>query len=73
MAEVKYNKSHHAGGTPEARLAARERNSGCDTADHIIKPMQGARFHNIHERGQPPASRRVNLNDGGKATLDKDT
>ena len=62
MAEVKYNKSHPAGGTPEQRLRGRERNSGCDTADVTVVPSQGARFHNIHFRGQPPADARLNLN-----------
>ena len=28
MPEVKYNPAHHAGGTPEARIAGRLRNSG---------------------------------------------
>ena len=28
MTEVRYDKSHHAGGTPEARIASRLRNSG---------------------------------------------
>ena len=36
-AEVKYNKSHHAGGTPEARIANRLRNSGGNDADHIVQ------------------------------------
>jgi hypothetical protein len=36
MVEVKYNPSHHAGATPEARIANRLKNSG-DTknADHV--------------------------------------
>ena len=38
MAEERYNKSHHAGASPEARERARYRNSG-DTknADHIVQ------------------------------------
>jgi hypothetical protein len=37
MTEVKYDKSHHAGGTPEARIANRLRNSGGNDADHIVQ------------------------------------
>jgi hypothetical protein len=42
MTEVKYDKSHHAGSTPEARIANRLRNSG-DTAnvDHVIQKGTG--------------------------------
>ena len=35
--EVKYNTSHHAGATPEARIANRLRNSGGEEADHIVQ------------------------------------
>ena len=40
--EVKYNTSHHAGATPEARVASRLRNSG-DTAnaDHVVVKGSG--------------------------------
>jgi hypothetical protein len=40
--EVKYNTSHHAGATPEARIANRLRNSG-DTAnaDHVVQKGSG--------------------------------
>jgi hypothetical protein len=53
MTEVKYNKSHHAGATPEARIANRLRNSGGEEADHIVKTGDSARrtFHNIHHKG----------------------
>ena len=35
--EVKYNTSHHAGATPEARIASRLRNSGdAKHADHSV-------------------------------------
>jgi hypothetical protein len=35
--EVKYNTSHHAGATPEARIANRTRNSGdAKHADHVV-------------------------------------
>ena len=42
MTEVKYNTSHHAGATPEARIANRLRNSG-DTAnaDHVDQKGSG--------------------------------
>jgi hypothetical protein len=42
MGEVKYDKSHHAGATPEARIANRLRNSG-DTAnaDHVVQKGDG--------------------------------
>ncbi len=53
MPEVKYNPAHHAGGTPEARIAGRLRNSGegaGTTPDVIVKagnsPLRT--FHNIH-------------------------
>jgi hypothetical protein len=51
--EVKYDKSHHAGATPEARIANRQRNSGGEEADTIVKTGDGARrtFHNIHNPG----------------------
>jgi len=51
--EVKYNTSHHAGGTPEARIASRLRNSGGEEADRTIKSGEGVRrvFHNIHLSG----------------------
>jgi hypothetical protein len=34
--EVRYDKSHPAGATPEARIANRLRNSGGEEADHIV-------------------------------------
>ena len=55
MTEVKYNTSHHAGGTPEARIASRLRNSG-DTknADHVVQKGDGPTraFTNIHNSRQ---------------------
>jgi hypothetical protein len=53
MAEERYDKSHHAGGTPEARIAARLRNSGGDNADHCVTQGSGVRrVHvNIHNSG----------------------
>lgn len=50
MQDVRYNKSHHAGATPEARIANRLRNSGdAKNADHVIQTGNSARrtFHNI--------------------------
>ena len=51
--EVKYNRSHHAGGTPEARIANRLRNSGGEEADTIVQKGSGPTrtFHNIHNPG----------------------
>jgi hypothetical protein len=51
--EVKYNTSHHAGGTPEARIASRLRNSGGEEADHIVQKGSGPTrtFTNIHNPG----------------------
>jgi len=42
MTEVKYDRNHHAGATPEARIANRLRNSG-DTAnaDHVVQNGEG--------------------------------
>jgi hypothetical protein len=51
MAEERYDRSHHAGGTPEARIAARLRNSGGDNlGEHTTKTGDGPNrvFHNIH-------------------------
>jgi hypothetical protein len=37
MTEVKYDRGHHAGGTPEQRVASRLKNSGdAANADHVI-------------------------------------
>ena len=42
MTEVKYDRSHHAGGTPEARIANRLRNSGdTNNADHVVQKGSG--------------------------------
>jgi hypothetical protein len=54
MTEIKYDKSHHAGGTPEARIAARLRNSGeTKEEDHSVVHGTGpTRTHtNIHVKG----------------------
>jgi len=52
--ETKYNTSHHAGATPEARIANRLRNSGnAEEADHHAVHGTGpTRTHtNIHSKG----------------------
>ena len=51
--EVKYNTSHHAGATPEARIASRLRNSGGEEADHIVQKGSGPTrtFTNVHNPG----------------------
>jgi hypothetical protein len=53
MAEIKYDTSHHAGATPEARIRNRLRNSGGEEADVTTKTGDSARrtFHNIHHTG----------------------
>jgi hypothetical protein len=53
MAEIKYDTRHHAGATPEARIANRLRNSGGEEADVTTKTGDSARrtFHNIHHTG----------------------
>jgi hypothetical protein len=56
MVETKYDSKHHAGSTPEARIASRLKNSGAGAdPDHMTKEGSGARrtFHNIHEAGHP--------------------
>jgi hypothetical protein len=60
MAEVRYQ-PHHAGNTPEARIQNRLRNSGCDTADHVVQKGDGPTrtFTNIHEKGQGGSPRGV--------------
>ena len=52
--EVKYDRSHHSGATPEARIANRLRNSGnskeADVTTQTGNSPQRA-FHNIHHKG----------------------
>jgi hypothetical protein len=52
--EVKYNTSHHAGASPEARIANRLKNSG-DTknADHSVVHGSGPTrtWSNVHNPG----------------------
>jgi hypothetical protein len=51
--EVKYDRNHPAGATPEARISARLRNSGGEEADHIVQKGSGPTrtFTNIHHPG----------------------
>jgi hypothetical protein len=67
MSEDRYDKSHHSGATPEARIAARYRNSGSPTADHVVQTGNSPNrlFTNIHSHGQGGASRRIDLEKGG--------
>jgi hypothetical protein len=53
MAEERYDKSHHAGGTPEARIAARLRFSGGEQDDHCVTKGSGPNrtITNIHSAG----------------------
>jgi len=53
MAEIKYNTSHHAGATPQARIDNRLRNSGGEEADVTTKTGNSLQrvFHNIHHTG----------------------
>jgi hypothetical protein len=52
MAEVKYN-PHHAGATPEARIANRLRNSGSPDADVCVQKGEGPTrcITNLHPSG----------------------
>jgi hypothetical protein len=54
MTEVRYNKSHPAGATPEARISNRLRNSGdAKNADSVVQKGTGPTrtFTNVHESG----------------------
>jgi hypothetical protein len=64
--EVKYNTSHHAGATPEARIASRLRNSGGEEADHIVQKGSGPTrtFTNIHNPGTARRHGETNKGEG---------
>ena len=53
--EVKYNTSHHAGGTPEARIANRLRPSHEERPDHVTQKGSGPNrtITAIHHAGHP--------------------
>ena len=61
--EVKYNTSHHAGATPEARIANRLRNSGGEEADHIVQKGSGPTrtFTNVHNPPLPVSTELITL------------
>jgi hypothetical protein len=66
MPEVKYNTNHHAGATPEQRVASRLRNSGGEEADHIIQKGSGPTrtFTNVHNPGSARRHGEVNRGEG---------
>lgn len=67
--EVRYDRNHHAGATPEARINNRQRNSGGEEADTIVKTGTGERrtFHNIHN---PGSARQHGQGDPGEPGID---
>ena len=67
--EVKYDRNHHAGATPEARIANRLRNSGGEEADHHAVHGTGpTRTHtNIHN---PGSARQHGQGDPGEPGID---
>lgn len=66
--EVKYDRSHHAGATPEARIANRLKNSGGEEADHHAVHGTGpTRTHtNIHN---PGSARQHGQDDPGEGDI----
>lgn len=64
--EVKYDRNHHAGGTPEARIASRLRNSGGEEADHIVQKGSGPTrtFTNVHNSGNARKHGEVHQGEG---------
>jgi hypothetical protein len=67
--EVKYNTSHHAGANAAARIHNRQRNSGGEEADRIVKTGDGERrtFHNIHN---PGSARQHGKGNPGEESID---
>jgi hypothetical protein len=62
MTHVRYDKSHPAGATPEARIANRLRNSGdAKHADSVVQKGAGPTrtFTNVHESGNHASPRDV--------------
>jgi hypothetical protein len=53
MTDVKYDKSHPSGATPEQRIAARLKNSGSPEANVVVQKGDGPgrTFTNIHTAG----------------------
>lgn len=53
--EIKYDRSHPAGGTPEARIASRLKNSGAGAKPNTTVQTGNSPsrvYHNIHPPGQ---------------------
>jgi hypothetical protein len=69
MADERYNAGHHAGGTPQERIANRLKNSGEGSGASVtVKHGEGPTrtVTNIHHSGQ----RGPMGNEGGKGPLD---
>jgi hypothetical protein len=51
--DIRYDKSHPAGGTPEARIASRLKNSGDTSASTVVQKGSGPNrtITNIHPPG----------------------
>ena len=69
MVETRYDTSHHAGATPEARIANRLKNSGEGAKPDITtktgdSPQRA--FHNIHKAGHPIAPGTMPDKDAGR-------
>jgi hypothetical protein len=64
--EVKYNTGHHAGATPEARIANRLKNSGGEEADHSVVHGTGPTrtWTNLHNTGSARRHGTVNPGEG---------
>jgi hypothetical protein len=64
--EVKYNAGHHAGSTPEARIANRLKNSGGEEADHVVQKGSGPTrtYTNIHNPGSARQHGGLNRGEG---------
>jgi hypothetical protein len=68
---VRYDRNHHAGATPEARISNRLRNSGGDHADSTVKLGTGPTrvFHNQHSSAnhlKPRDVRDTNIRDAAR-------
>jgi hypothetical protein len=69
MTEVKYNKAHPAGGTPEARIASRLKNSGAGAAPDVTTQQGNSAqrvFHNIHHSGSVGGTKVDDREKGGR-------
>jgi hypothetical protein len=62
---IKYDTNHPAGGTPEARIASRLRNSGDPKANVVVQKGSGPTrtFTNIHHSASNAGAGK---NDGGE-------